>query len=162
VKPLPSSFDAVFETPFGALGICVDATSVTRLEFLGDDAVLMNSSHPLVAQLNQALQAYLRDPRASFDIPCGLQGTPFQQRVWRAIADIPAGRTLTYAQLAEKVGSGPRAVANACGANPLPLIIPCHRVVARTGLGGFMRGRRAAALSIKTWLLRHESAAGTA
>ncbi len=161
MKPLPSSFDAVFETPFGALGICVDATSVTRLEFLGDRVAVSHSLNPLITQFGHALQAYLRDPHAAFDVPGALQGTPFQLRVWRAIADIPAGRTLTYVQLAEKVGSGPRAVANACGANPLPLIIPCHRVVARSGLGGFMQGRRAAALSIKTWLLQHESAAGT-
>lgn len=162
MKKLPSSFDAVLEMPFGKLGVCVDTTQVTRLEFLDDGVPLSNSSHPLILQLTHAVHDYLLDPRRAFEVPCALQGTDFQQRVWRAIADIPSGSTLTYSQLAEKVGSGPRAVANACGANPLPLIIPCHRVVARSGLGGFMQGRRAVALSIKTWLLRHEGAIGTA
>ena len=69
---------------------------------------------------------------------------------------IPAGSTITYADLAQRAASGARAVANACGANPVPVIIPCHRVVARHGLGGFMRGREAGALGIKQWLLAHE------
>ena len=90
------------------------------------------------------------------DIPYAVSGTPFQKRVWKAISDIPAGEVLTYSELAEKVGSGPRAVANACGANRLPLLIPCHRVVAKNGLGGFMQGINGG-LKIKEWLLAHES-----
>ena len=90
------------------------------------------------------------------DIPYAISGTSFQQRVWKAISAIPVGEVLTYSDLAKKVGSGPRAVANACGANRLPLLIPCHRVVARNGLGGFMKGVDGG-LKIKSWLLAHES-----
>ena len=148
--------------PFGLLGVQVDWARVTHLAFLADGTPTADVEHPVIQRLSQALKAYLRDPMTSFEVPTMAGGTAFQQRVWCAIAEIPPGRTMTYSQLAEKVGSGPRAVANACGANPLPLIIPCHRVVASTGLGGFMQGRRAESLSIKSWLLRHESDAGTA
>ena len=84
-----------------------------------------------------------------------LKGTAFQRRVWHVISGIPKGRVLTYTEIAEEVGSGPRAVANACGANYLPLVIPCHRVVAKKGLGGFMKGMPDGQ-KIKKWLLKHE------
>jgi methylated-DNA-[protein]-cysteine S-methyltransferase len=86
-----------------------------------------------------------------------MYGTVFQQRVWQAIASIPLGQTRSYGQLAEQLNSGPRAVANACGANRIPLIIPCHRVLAKNGLGGFMQGKKNG-LNIKRWLLAHEGA----
>ncbi|HAJ71366.1 MAG TPA: cysteine methyltransferase, partial [Methylophilaceae bacterium] len=76
---------------------------------------------------------------------------------WSAISAIPLGQTRTYSELAAQIGSGPRAVANACGANHLPLVVPCHRVVAKNGLGGFMGGKEAG-LKIKKWLLQHEGA----
>jgi methylated-DNA-[protein]-cysteine S-methyltransferase len=83
------------------------------------------------------------------------KGTPFQRRVWQAISAIPKGQVLTYSEIAQQVGSGPRAVANACGANHLPLVIPCHRVVAKDGLGGFMNGA-VGGQKVKKWLLKHE------
>lgn len=117
----------------------------------------MAAQDAVAAAVCAALAAYLRDPAFPLDaLPLGLTGTPFQQRVWQAISAIPPGHTLSYSELAWQVGSGPRAVANACGANPVPLVIPCHRVVARHGLGGFMRGRAKEALAIKQWLLGHE------
>ena len=76
-------------------------------------------------------------------------------RVWQAIAAIPLGQTRTYGQLAHQIGSGPRAVANACGANHLTLLIPCHRVVAQNGIGGFMQSTPNG-LVVKKWLLKHE------
>jgi len=96
-----------------------------------------------------------------FQFNCEMQeqnhhkGTPYQQRVWKAICAIPAGQVATYQEIAQQLGSGARAVANACGANHLPLLVPCHRVVAKTGLGGFMRGNPKGK-TIKTWLLKHE------
>ena len=102
------------------------------------------------------LQAYLQAADTPLDLPLQLAGTTFQLRVWRALQTIPPGRTLTYGTLAQQLGSGARAVANACGANPIPLVIPCHRVVASNGLGGFMGGREQHALAIKHWLLAHE------
>lgn len=86
--------------------------------------------------------------------PC--RGTPFQRRVWRALQQIPAGETRRYAELAMQLNSSPRAVAQACRANPLPILIPCHRVVAASGIGGYMGQSAGPMLAIKHWLLQHE------
>lgn len=116
------------------------------------DAVVQNQSFK---QMTQEILAYLKQPHQAFSLPAQLAGSAFQQKVWLAILAIPLGQTRTYSELAAQLQSGPRAVANACGANRLPLLIPCHRVVAKNGLGGFMRGDKNG-LSIKRWLLAHE------
>ncbi|MDR2875909.1 MAG: methylated-DNA--[protein]-cysteine S-methyltransferase [Methylobacillus sp.] len=152
----PDDYQAILPTPFGALGLRVSRDALTGIDFLPASAPPVPPQTAFARQVCAALRAYLDDPRRPFDLPLEFGGTEFQRRVWRAIAAIPAGKTLTYSELAEKVGSGARAVANACGANPMPVIIPCHRVVARDGLGGFMKGRARGSLNIKQWLLAHE------
>ena len=105
------------------------------------------------------LLAYIDDAQACFDLPVATNGTPFEDRVWREIAAIPAGQVRTYGAIATAIRSMPRAVGGACGRNPLPLLIPCHRVVAAGGrLGGFMGGKEHDPLAVKRWLLRHEGA----
>jgi methylated-DNA-[protein]-cysteine S-methyltransferase len=111
----------------------------------------------MAQKLHETIQHYLQDPTKLNPLPLAPAGTPFQQKVWQAICRIPPGQTLTYTELAHQVSSGARAVANACGANPIPLFIPCHRVVAANGLGGFMKGRKSDSLNIKRWLLKHEA-----
>jgi methylated-DNA-[protein]-cysteine S-methyltransferase len=149
-------YQAVLRVPFGALGLRVERDQLSGIDFLPATAEAVAPQGELGRLASASLQQYLANPRHNFRLPLLLKGTPFQQRVWQAIAAIPSGSTLTYSELAAKVDSGPRAVANACGANPIPVIIPCHRVVARTGLGGFMQGRERDSLSIKQWLLAHE------
>ncbi|MBS1146921.1 MAG: methylated-DNA-(protein)-cysteine S-methyltransferase, partial [Proteobacteria bacterium] len=83
----------------------------------------------------------------------------FQKRVWRALMEIPAGHPTTYGALAKQLGTAARAVGQACGSNPLPILVPCHRVVAANGLGGFMHSASGAPLDVKTWLLAHERGA---
>jgi len=90
------------------------------------------------------------------NLPIELQGTPFQRRVWKALREIPPGRTITYSELARQLGTGARAVGGACRANPCPIVVPCHRVVAVNGLGGFSGDTSGRKLEIKRWLLRHE------
>jgi methylated-DNA-[protein]-cysteine S-methyltransferase len=103
------------------------------------------------------LHAYLNDPAFAFDLPLRPAGTPFQRRVWAEIATIPSGETHTYGQLAISLKNAPRAVGQACGANPYPVVVPCHRVVATGGrLGGFARERGGFLLDVKRWLLQHE------
>ena len=92
----------------------------------------------------------------SFDLPFVPSGTPFQLRVWHALMNIPAGQSTTYGALAKQLGTAARAVGQACGSNPLPILIPCHRVVAAHGLGGFMHASSGAPLDVKSWLLAHE------
>ena len=91
-----------------------------------------------------------------FDLPLAPEGTAFQKRVYAAMQRIPFGGMRSYGELAAELGSAARAVGGACGSNPLPIVIPCHRVVAAGGgLGGFSGG---AGASTKTWLLHHEGA----
>lgn len=148
---------AVWSGPAFALGAEVQQGKLVRLEFLppGSAAVAPAADDALLNDLFAQLDAYSRDPRHVFNVSCELRGTPFQQRVWQALQTIPPGRTLTYGELARQLGSAPRAVGQACGANPLPVIYPCHRVVSASGLGGFMQGA-AGSLDIKRWLLQHE------
>lgn len=154
--PMNHEYQAVLTVPFGALGLHIEHAQLSGIDFLPASVGPMAPADAFGQVASMSLQRYFDDPSHDFQLPLLLKGTPFQKRVWQAIAAIPSGMTLTYSELAEKVSSGPRAVANACGANPVPLIIPCHRVVARNGLGGFMQGRTQGSLSIKQWLLAHE------
>ncbi|VFM96514.1 MAG: O-6-methylguanine DNA methyltransferase [Candidatus Kentron sp. G] len=103
------------------------------------------------------LTHYFREPRWCFELPLAPRGTPFQQRVWQALRSIPSGKIISYGMLAAQLGTGARAVGNACRENPIPIIIPCHRVVGVRDCGGFMGARSGKPLAIKQWLLRHES-----
>ena len=151
--------DAHIQTPFGEVAVSVDNNqlAIELLVTAHSDAIEISkqSSDPLIMHACQQIIRYLKNPKSSFDIALSQHGTVFQQRVWQAIAAIPMGQVRTYGELAHDIGSGPRAVANACGANNLPLVVPCHRVVAQRGLGGFMQGKTNG-LFIKQWLLEHE------
>jgi len=149
-------YQARLVTPFAVLGIVTQGDKLAAIDFLPLGTPLLPPQDDSAREVCNQLERYLRDPSMHFDLPMALAGTPFQQRVWRILMDIPSGSTITYSELAQRTGSGARAVANACGANRMPLVIPCHRVVAKHGLGGFMQGRAAASLSIKQWLLAHE------
>jgi methylated-DNA-[protein]-cysteine S-methyltransferase len=155
-------YQACFPTPFAVLGILCAEDTVTGIDFLASDALPYPPHGSMAEAACSALKRYLKNPHCTFDLSLVPQGTPFQLRVWAALRLIPAGQTMTYAQLASLVGSGARAVANACGANPIPILIPCHRVVSVNGLGGFMRGREGASLDIKRWLLDHERSTSSA
>ena len=156
MKPSLNTYEILIEAPFGAVGVRAQGELVTEIALL--PAALARSAQSLSAHhtITPQIQAYLSNPRAQFKIKHEVVGTRYQRLVWQAISEIPCGETRTYAELAQQIGSGPRAVANACGANPLPLLVPCHRVVAKNGLGGFMQGFEGG-LEIKKWLLAHES-----
>ncbi|MPS47794.1 MAG: methylated-DNA--[protein]-cysteine S-methyltransferase [Methylobacillus sp.] len=158
IKP-PPSFDAVVTAPFGAIGIHVSNDYVTGIRLLSEQQRAFCSANPFVQHVARQVGQYLQDAASPLDFPYLLQGTLFQKRVWQVMSTIPLGQAWTYGDLAERVKSGPRAVANACGANHLTLVIPCHRIVAKGGLGGFMQGD-AKGLEIKRWLLQHERADG--
>ncbi len=148
---------AKIAAPFGVIGVAVEDGSVSGVRYLPPGTTLRAPGDALAREACRQVEAYLRDPRFRFHLPLREQGTDHQLRVWRAMAAIPAGKTLTYGDLATAIASSPRAVGQACGANPLPLLVPCHRVVARDGgLGGFMGRRGGFALSVKRWLLAHE------
>ena len=150
----PLQFDAIVDAPFGAVGISVQGMQVA-IELLTEKHTPKPAEHKLAKQVEHQIEAYFADSFHYFNLPLIFKGTPFQKRVWHVISAIPRGRVITYQDIAQEVGSGERAVANACGANNLPLVIPCHRVVAKKGLGGFMQGDPKGP-DIKKWLLKHE------
>jgi methylated-DNA-[protein]-cysteine S-methyltransferase len=93
---------------------------------------------PLLLESKRQLERYFDGHPERFDLPLSPAGTPFQQRVWQVMRDIPYGKTITYGDIASRLGSAARAVGGACGRNPLPIIVPCHRVLAAGGrLGGY-------------------------
>jgi methylated-DNA-[protein]-cysteine S-methyltransferase len=114
---------------------------------------------PLAEQAARQLERYREDPDTRFDLPLLIEGTPFQRRLWDALCAIPRGKTLTYGELARRLGGEARAVGQACGDNRLPIIIPCHRVVAANGIGGFAHATGGYLLEAKRWLLAHECGA---
>jgi len=153
------AYQAVVSAPTFSLGIRCNEDEILKLDFLEPRAEIAPKSL-LAKEAERQLRAYFKDPSFSFALPLTPVGTAFQRRVWTGIAAIPAGSTATYGELAQAIGSGPRAVGNACGANCFPVVIPCHRIVAsggpNGGLGGFARRRGGFLLDIKRWLLEHE------
>ena len=156
--PGGGTFDARMPTPFAVLGIRASGALLTGIEYLPKGAATLAPVNNLAEKTWRQLERYLDDPGFRFDLPFEFRGTEFQQRVWRVIHAIPSGSTLTYLDIAQRLKSAPRPVGGACGANRIPLVIPCHRVVASRGIGGFMHARGGAPLEIKRWLLHHESA----
>jgi len=149
-------YDAILDAPPCRLGAIFTGDALTRLDFLSADAPATTRQDTRARQLARELDAYWQNPTHAFDLLFVPLGTPFQLRVWHALMGIPAGHPATYGALAKQLGTAARAVGQACGANPLPILIPCHRVVAAHGLGGFMHSSSGMPLDVKTWLLAHE------
>ena len=167
-------YAARLRTPFAVLGVRTDGRAVTRLSYLPRDERAQAPTDAVAAKLADEIERYLADPEYRFTVPLAPAGTPFQQRVWEALGAIAPGQSRTYGEVARMVRSAPRAVGQACGANRIALVIPCHRVVAAMGsIGGFMGvagtlqgglplgGETARAddgnpIAIKRWLLQHE------
>lgn len=123
-----------FHSPIGELTVSEEHGSLVSLDWgWGQD----QTQTELLEEARDQLIAYFDGKRQDFDLPLKPMGTPFQSKVWAAMLDIPFGQVQTYGQIAKKIGSAARAVGMACGANPIPVIIPCHRIVAATGLGGY-------------------------
>lgn len=153
-------YDAVLDAPGFRLGLRCDDAGISAIDFLADDVPLKRPESALARAAAQQIAAYLADPGSRFALPLKPAGTSFQRRVWQAIAAIPSGETRSYGEIARALGSAPRAVGQACGANPYPLVIPCHRVVGAAGIGGFAHARDGLLLAVKRWLLAHESSPG--
>lgn len=157
---LAVDYAAVIPAPFGALGLRIKSRCLASVDLLPAGAPLRPPRSDLARRTAEQFAVYFRDAKVSFDLPIVLTGTPFRLRVWSALRAIPCGETCTYGELAAKLGSSPRAVGQAVGDNPLPIIIPCHRVVGAHGLGGYAHADHGYLLDIKRWLLRHESTLG--
>ncbi|MDE2118845.1 MAG: methylated-DNA--[protein]-cysteine S-methyltransferase, partial [Betaproteobacteria bacterium] len=145
-------YQAKLKTPFGVLGIRCTDEEVLGIEFLPASTRTLSPRNALAQRVCKQLEAYLADADFRFDLPLRLNGTAHRTRVWQAMCAIPRGETRSYGELAKELQSSAQAVGQACGANPIPIIIPCHRVVGKAGLGGFMHHSGGYALDIKRWL----------
>jgi methylated-DNA-[protein]-cysteine S-methyltransferase len=159
-------FYSELQTEFGPIGLCWEADRLMRVLLAPDHNGASSRAEassdqtrkaPLPAWIREPITAYLTDPGYRLDCPVTDAGTVFERRVWATIAAIPSGWTRTYGAIAAELGSSARAVGGACRRNPVPLRIPCHRVVAAQGLGGFAGDRNGRLLEIKRWLLAHEA-----
>lgn len=143
----------------GSIAIRLQAEVIVEVDMLADTCPRRSVDSPLAERIIHQLQDYLEQPQVQgFQLPLSLAGTAFQQQVWAYLQRIPAGRVESYGEVAKALGSGAQAVGNACRANPIPLFIPCHRVVAANGLGGYGGARSGRQWQLKPALLRHEGA----
>jgi methylated-DNA-[protein]-cysteine S-methyltransferase len=159
-----AGFSAIVAAPFGAIGIRVALGMVTELVYLPKEYAEHAFRERQALRAAHQVQRYLADPDFTFDLPLAPVGTAFQKRVWDQIRAIPRGQVRSYGGLAHLLRTSPRAVGQACRANWYPLVVPCHRVVAAEGLGGFAgtpapHGDGAGEsfqITAKRWLLVHE------
>lgn len=146
-------FETTVETPTGPMILREDAGAIVCAEWGEggrDDTALLRRA---AAQL----RAYFVDPSAAFDLPLRVERSKFQQAVCDAMLAIPLGETRTYGALSKQLGVPAQAIGQGCGGNPIPVIIPCHRVLGANGLGGFSG---LGGVETKVWLLKHERAGG--
>jgi len=143
------------ESPVGKLVLIASDNGLKEVHFAKDyKKVSSDDQHPLLNKTERQLMEYFAGKRKRFDIPIDFSGTPFQIKTWNALLTIPYGKTVSYSEQAKLVGSvkKTRAVASANGKNPIPIIVPCHRVIGKDGsLTGYAGGLR-----IKEFLLRLE------
>ena len=151
------NYQASIKTPFAHLGLRFRDNQLTAIDFIESDKEIKPCNKTAASVCNQIIR-YIESPQAdtAFEIICSLQGTPFQKKVWNELKQIPPGKVVTYGQLAKKLGTSARAVGNACRKNPIPLVIPCHRVVSTNGIGGYAGHTQGGLLQVKSWLLQHE------
>lgn len=141
-------------TPIGDVTVSEEDGAVVAVDWgWGRD----QTETPLLCRARDQLHAYFDGALTYFDLPLAPTGTPYRRRVWQALCDIPYGRTRSYGEIASAAGGSPRSVGQANGCNPIPIIIPCHRVVAATHLGGYSGGE---GLATKRFLLALETDPG--
>jgi len=153
-----AEYCAVIAFPAMHVGISIEDEKLVGVRYLPRSTPLREPSSRFAGRVARQLERYRDDPDTEFDLPLAIGGTEFQQRVWRVMQRIPRGKTRTYGDVAKSLGSAARAVGQACGENRLPIIIPCHRIIAAGGIGGFAHSRGGYLLEAKRWLLAHEQA----
>jgi len=152
-------YDVVIDFPKFKLGVTTRDERVVEIKYLPLSAHSVPPKTPLAGRAAKQLQDYRQNPDTTFDLPLLIEGSPLERAVWNAMCAIPRGRTRTYGELARELGADARAIGQACGENRLPIVIPCHRVVAADGIGGFAHSTGGYLLEAKRWLLMHEAPA---
>ena len=156
MKVVNQEFEYVLPSPVGNLGLSVTTKGIRCLSYLRIQQKIQLPKGGLGKQVYSQLQEYFELRRTSFDLPIDIVGTSYQKKVWSEVAKIAYGESRTYGEIAQSISSGARAVGNACRNNPIPIIIPCHRVVKKSGIGGYCGSVAGKEIQQKDWLLRHE------
>ena len=152
-------YDVIIPFPKMKVAVATRGDRVVGIRYLSPATEAKAPANELAARAARQLERYREDPDVKFDLPLLIEGTEFQRRLWAALCEIPRGKTMTYGDMARKLNGEARAVGQACGDNRLPIVIPCHRVVAADGIGGFSHSTGGYQIEAKRWLLMHESSA---
>lgn len=157
-RPGARRYDAIIAFPAMRVGVRTLGACVAEVAYLAPAVAELAPQNALAERAVRQLERYRDDPDAGFELPIAPEGSEFQLRVWAALRRIRRGSVKTYGAVAREIGSVARAVGQACGDNQLPIVIPCHRVVAANGIGGFAHSRGGYLIEAKRWLLGHEHA----
>ena len=152
-------YDVVIDFPKFKVGVKTRDERVVEIRYLPHSSSVISPKNPLAERAAKQLERYRDNPDTTFDLPLLIEGSELQRGVWDAMCAIPRGRTRTYGELARELGADARDIGQCCGDNKLPIVIPCHRVVAADGIGGFGHATSGYLLEAKRWLLMHEAAA---
>ncbi len=151
-------YQASIKMPFAHLGFVFNNEKLVGIDFIEADTEIKATSEAADTFVRQVKQyCNTASSNFTFDLPLSATGTPFQMKVWNELRKIPLGQVVTYGQLARKLNTSARAVGNACRNNPIPVVIPCHRVVAANGVGGYAGHTDGSIHQVKHWLLKHEN-----
>ncbi|MCK4742857.1 MAG: methylated-DNA--[protein]-cysteine S-methyltransferase [Sulfuriflexus sp.] len=151
-------YTAIVDSPCGMLGILDNGEVLQAINFLYDSQQARLPRSLLAEKVVNQLESFFSDPTFQFNLPLTKSITPFQLKARQALLSIPVGKTMSYGNVAKTIASSARAIAGACRRNPVPIIVPCHRIVAVNGIGGFSGAIDGKPLDNKKWLLKHESA----
>lgn len=154
---MTTTYDRALKTPVGWVALRMQEEQVQVLDILQAMPPVNGSAHPAAKRIMLKIEQYLDAGDWPQNLPLDARGTVFQEKVWAALLQIPAGHTQTYGELARQLGTSARAIGGACRANPILLLIPCHRVVAAHRDGGFAGHSAGRWMDIKRWLLQLEA-----
>lgn len=148
-------YDIIFKTDIALIGLQFDGSNLIQVDYLKNKKITVASSRA-AERVKNKIEDYLADKTRTLKVDMTLNVTPFQKKVLEQLQKIPYGETRTYGEIAKILKTSPRAVGNACRNNPVPIVIPCHRVVSATGIGGYDGARSGSLLDIKRKLLQKE------
>lgn len=152
-----TSYDASIKTPFAHIALVLEDDVLVSLDYISQGRNEIKPHSAVAKKIVGQLKAYFKNSgKSEFSVPLFASGTVFQKKVWRALQKIPCGKVVSYGEIATKLKTSPRAVGNACRRNPIPVIIPCHRVVSASGIGGYSGQTSGQLHDIKHKLLMHE------
>jgi methylated-DNA-[protein]-cysteine S-methyltransferase len=149
----------IFASPVGRILLYTSESHLHCVELLFSNVEVetKDTLSTLAQKTVEQFHSYFTNAQTEWTLPIIERGTVFQKKVWRHLQTIPVGETQSYSEIAQILGTSARAVGNACRANPLAIIVPCHRVVSKSGIGGYYGKRDGSEINLKQWLLSHES-----